>query len=237
MKIIKRYAILYLRIGNRKFDPADLVDIFGVTGNNAKVILTRMLKRGMVKRAERGRYALQEPLEFIIGDSFGRDITGFMDLVYEKYYFTGPSALSYYGLASSREYYLTVEDDKAVKIFSRSSGIEVKTLKRGVNKGNYKRVMFEGGKANLAEPDVAIAETLLMDPEIIQFYAIPAVCEYAERGYDRDSLLKASKDAGVQDYLKKILRVLADNGFNITKVPKVRVTGKERDFILGGINV
>jgi len=214
-----------------------LVKIFGVTENNAKVILSRMLKKGMLKRTDKGKYALQEPLGFIVSDSFGRDIVGFMQASYETYYLTGPSALSYYGLVSSREYYLVAEDDKAIAIFSKSSGIEVKTIKREIRENNYERVKFEGKKANVAKVEVAIAETLLMEPEIIQFYAIPAVCEYVERGYNLEALLKASQETGVLEYMRKILRVLADNGFNVPDAPETRLTKEEREFIAGAINV
>ena len=197
-----------------------------------------MLKKGMIRRINTGRYVLSNPLEFMIKSSFGRDIIGFMEAAYnKKYYITGPSALSYYGLISSQEYYLTVEDEKPAVIFSKSSGIEIKTLKRQIKEGNYKQVVFEGKPANVAEIEVAIAETLLMEPDIIQFYAIPAVCEYLERGYDPDSLLKASRETGVLKYMEKILRVLADNGFNVPDAPKIRLTRKEKEFIAGGINV
>lgn len=238
MKIIERYATLYLRIGDNEFGPGDITSVFNVTENNAKVIVNRMLKKGMIRRINTGKYVMLNPLEFIVKSSFGRDIIGFVEVVYGKnYYISGPSALSHYGLVSSREYYLTVEDEKPATIFSKSSGIEVKTFKRQIKEGNYKRVVFEGKDANVATIETAIAETLLMEADIIQFYAVPAVCEYLERGYDLDSLLKVSRETGVLNYMKKILRVLADNGFNVPNAPKIRLTKKEREFIAGGINV
>ncbi len=238
MKIIERYTILYLKLGNGEFGPNDIIAIFNVTGNNAKVIISRMLRNGMIRRANTGKYVMLDPLEFMIKSSFNRDVIGFMEIVYgKKYYITGPSALSQYGLASSGEYYLTVEDEKPTNIFSRSSGIEIKTLKRETNENNYKRLAFEGKNANVAKIEIAINETLLMEPGIIQFYAIPAVCEYIERGYDQDLLLIASKETGTSDYMKKILSVLADNGFNVPNAPEIRLTKREREFITGGINV
>lgn len=238
MKIIKRYTILYLKLGDNEFGLGDISSIFKVTENNAKVITSRMLKKGMIRRSSTGRYVMLDPSEFIVKSSFGRDVIRFVERVYDKnYYITGPSALSYYGLVSSQEYYLTVEDEKPAVIFSKSSGIGIKTLKRQITEGNYKQLVFEGKKANVAKIEVAIAETLLMEPDIIQFYAIPAVCEYLERGYDPDSLLKASRETGVLKYMEKILRVLADNGFNVPDAPKIRLTRKEKEFIAGGINV
>jgi hypothetical protein len=238
MKIIERYAVLYLKLGDIEFGPGDIINIFRVTENNAKVIISRMLKKGMIRRTNTGRYVLLGPSEFMIKSSFGRDIVGFMEAVYgKKYYITGPSALSQYGLASSGDYYITVEDENPAAIFSRSSGIEIKTQKRQIREGNYKRTVFEGKNTNVAKIEVAIAETLLMEPDIIQFYAIPAVCEYLERGYGPDLILKASRETGVLNYMKKILRVLADNGFNVPNAPEIRLEKKEREFIAGGINV
>ncbi len=238
MKIIERYTVLYLKLRDKEFGPNDIIAMFNVTENNAKVILSRMLRKGMIRRANTGKYVMPDPLEFMVRSSFNRDIIGFMEAVYgKKYYITGPSALSQYGLASSGEYYLAVEDEKPTSIFSRSSGIEIKTLKRETNESNYKRLVFEGKNANMAKIEIAINETLLLGSDIIQFYAIPAVCEYIERGYDQDLLLIASKETKTSDYMKKILRVLADNGFNVPNVPEIRLTKREREFITGGINV
>ncbi len=238
MKIIERYTILYLQLRDNEFSPGDITTVFNVTENNAKVIITRMLKKGMIRRSTTGRYVMLDPVEFMVKSSFGRDIIRFMEEIYnKKYYITGPSALSYYGLVSSQEYYLTVEDEKPAVIFSKSAGIEIKIVKRRIEKKNYRRLVFEGKPANVAKTEVAIAETLLMESDIIQFYTIPAVCEYLERGYDLDSLLKACGEAGVLNYMKKILRVLADKGFDVENAPRIRLTKKEKEFIAGGINV
>ncbi|MBN2013911.1 MAG: hypothetical protein JW778_01910 [Candidatus Altiarchaeota archaeon] len=236
MKITERYTLLYLRLGEKEFTTKDISRILNTTENNAKVVATRMQKKGMITKTAKGRYKLNKPEEYLIKNTYGKDIIGFMEKTYNQgYYITGPSALSYYGLASSREYYLTVEDDKQIKAYNKTMEAEIKTIKRQIKKENYRRTVFEDREANIATPETAITETLLMEPEIIQFYAIPAICDYIERGFNQKQLTEAAQETGTLEYLKKILTVLSEKGYKV-KTTQKKPTEEERKFIEGGIN-
>jgi hypothetical protein len=238
MKTINRYLRLYLTKGEKELGYKDIVDAFKVSANNAKVILSRMSSSGMARRAGRDRYVLLDPLSYMIRSSYGRNVVKYMEEVYGKsYYFTGPSALSFYGLASSGEYYVSVEDANAADAYAKAVQMDVKTLKRRLKEKDYKREVFEGMEANVALPEAALAGTLLLGDDIVQFYGIPAIGEYLERGFDAKKLVAAAKDAGVGEYMEKILNVYKNRGYKVSIVPKCRPDKKEEKFISGGINV
>lgn len=238
MKTTDRYLRLYLTKGVKEFGYKDVMDAFKVSANNAKVILSRMSFSGMARRAARDRYVLLDSLSYMICSAYGRNVVKYMEEVYGKsYYFTGPSALSFYGLVSGGEYYVSVEDADAADAYAKALQMDVKALKRPVKEEDYKREVFEGREANVALPEVALAETLLLGDDIVQFYGVPAVGGYLERGYDVKKLVAAAKDAGVGEYMEKILKVYKDRGYKVSIVPKSRPNKKEEEFISGGINV
>ncbi len=224
--------------GEKEFGYRDLMDVFKVSANNAKVIVSRMSAAGMARRVGRDRYALLDPFGYMIRSAYGRNVMKYMEEVYGKgYYFTGPSALSFYGLVSSGEYYVSVEDATAVETYVKAAQVNVFALKRPIEEKNYNREVFEGLEANVALSEVSLAETLLLGQDIIQFYGIPAVGSYLERGYDVKKLVRAAGDAGVKDYMDKILKVYKNRGYKVSFVPKSSPDKKEEEFISGGINV
>jgi len=238
MKILDRYTRLFLVQREKVFSSRDLVGIFGISSNNAKVILSRMLSAGMAERRGRDRYAVRDPLSYMIVSSYGRDIIRFLEEVCEKkYYITGPSALSFYGLASGAEYYVSVEETEPVDRFSEASGLQVLPVKRQVFASAYKRASFEGRDANVASIETALAESFLLGDEAVQFYAVPAVGDFLERGYDLKKLLKAAEETKVRERLDKVISVYRSRGYKMSYVPKVKPSKKEEVFILGGINV
>ncbi|MFZ2455947.1 MAG: hypothetical protein WAX07_05685 [Candidatus Altiarchaeia archaeon] len=238
MKTTDRFLQLYLTKREKEFGYKDLMEAFKVSANNAKVILSRMSSSGMARRTGRDRYVLLDPLSYMIRSSYGRNVVKYMEDVYAKsYYFSGPSALSFYGLVSSGEYYISVEDANAAEAYSKALQMDVKAIKKAVKEENYKREVFEGKEANVARPEVALSETLLLGDDIVQFYGIPAVGEYLERGNDPKKLVSAAKDAGTGEYMEKILKVYKDRGYRVSIMPKSRPNKKEEEFISGGINV
>jgi hypothetical protein len=238
MKTTDRYLQLYLTKREKEFGYKEIIDTFKVSANNAKVILSRMSSSGMARRAGRDRYVLLDPLSYMIRSSYGRNVVNYMEEVYGKsYYFTGPSALSFYGLVSSGEYYVSVKDVNAADAYAKALQMDVKALNRQLKEENYKREVFEGKEANVALPEVALAETLLLGDDLVQFYGIPAIGEYLERGYDAKKLVAAAKDAGVGEYMDKILKVYKDRGYKVSIVSKSQPNKKEEEFISGGINV